>query len=372
MKFTISSFNLLKKLKLLNGMVKNNNVFPILDNFLFEINKNKLIITATDLENTIRTRLDIVSDINCKILVPAKFILSMVNTLKNQKIDFLIKKKIIEIRTQNGFYSFTMPNSDEFPPIPIILKHDEITISKDIFLLSVKSSPILYIKNIIRQLIKGVLIQFSNEGLKIVSTDTLVLTICICKDVIFKKKYEFILPNKSIKLLKNILENTKSINIKIEYDQENLLFNIGDEILISRFIEGKFPDYESILPYDKINNNLLIIHRITLLKSIERISIFANDITKLIYLKLSYNILEVYTDNPDLSHRAIEYIDCDYNGKEMKIGFHYLSLKNLLLNLSSEYVIFKIYDTNSAIILQPKNQLEDIIMIIMPIMTYKD
>lgn len=364
MKFTVSSLILYNKFKLLIGIVKKNDFLPILDNFLFDIKKNKLKITATDLETTISSSIEIISDITCKIVVPAKLIMNLIKNIKDNLIDFYIKEKIIEIKTTTGYYSFTMQDCEEFPTIPIIHKYDQITINKNKLLYCIKKTIFATSNDELRSIITGVLIKMSNYGMILVATDAHVLVKCVQKDVKLKFQSEFIIPKKSLNLLKNILEKTKDINIIIEYDAENLSFIFEDEILVCRLIDGKFPDYESILPSD--NNNVLLVKRVNLLNAIERISIFTNHITKILFCKLSYNKLVVTNDNNESSHRAIEYINCDYNSINMKIGFNSILLKKMVSYFDSEYIIFKIKDHNSAIVLLPENKSEGLVMIIMP------
>ena len=177
----------------------------------------------------------------------------------------------------------------------------------------------------------------------------------------------FILPKKPLNLLKSNLTGTEEV--LLEYNESNAVFTFNDLVLICRLIDGKYPNYEAVIP--KENPNVLTIDRLQLLSSIRRVSIFANKTTHQIKLKLAGSELALSAEDVDFSNEANERLTCNYNGDDMEIGFNSRFILEMLNNLDTPEVRLEMSEPNRAGLLMPSdpdNKDEDILMLVMPVM----
>ena len=183
-----------------------------------------------------------------------------------------------------------------------------------------------------------------------------------------EKLVEFIMPKKPLNVLKGILA-TQDLDVNIEYNESNAKFVFSNLSLTCRLIDGKYPNYEAVIP--KENPNVLTIDRTLLLNSTKRVSIFSNKTTHQIRLKINGNELIISAEDLDYSNKAEERLICSYNGDDMQIGFNSRFLIEMLSNLSSEEVKLELSLPNRAGILTPTksdSENEEITMLVMPVM----
>lgn len=187
-------------------------------------------------------------------------------------------------------------------------------------------------------------------------------------DVTASKVAEFIMPKKPLNLLKGILSGSET-EVLIEYNESNAKFSFENTILICRLIDGKYPNYEAVIP--KENPNKLSIARNQLLSSVRRVSIFSNKTTHQIRLKIAGAELNISAEDIDYSNKAEERLTCSYQGDDMQIGFNSRFLVEMLNNLTSDDVQLEMSLPNRAGILTPIDGLdegENVTMLVMPVM----
>jgi DNA polymerase-3 subunit beta len=214
----------------------------------------------------------------------------------------------------------------------------------------------------------GVFFQFSTEGLTFVATDAHKLVKYTRADVNASQVAEFIMPKKPLNLLKGILAGSED-EVNIEYNESNAKFTFDNSELICRLIDGKYPNYEAVIP--KENPNKLSIDRTQFLNSVRRVSIFSNKTTHQIRLKIAGAELNISAEDVDYSNKAEERLTCDYQGDDMQIGFNSRFLTEMLNNLSATDVSLEMSMPNRAGILTPVDGLDDgehITMLVMPVM----
>ena len=214
----------------------------------------------------------------------------------------------------------------------------------------------------------GVFFQFSTEGLTFVATDAHKLVKYSREDVKASQVAEFIMPKKPLNLLKGILGANED-EVTIEYNDSNAKFTFENTVLICRLIDGKYPNYEAVIP--KENPNKLTIDRTQFLNSVRRVSIFSNKTTHQIRLKIAGAELNISAEDIDYSNKAEERLTCDYQGDDMQIGFNSRFLTEMLNNLSSADVQLELSMPNRAGILTPVDDLEEgefVTMLVMPVM----
>lgn len=369
MNFILSSTTLLRHLQSISGVLSTSNSMPILDNFLFEINKSNLIISASDLGTTMRTSLDVEAKESGKIAIPAKILLDVLKNLPDQPCTFICDMTTfaIEIAYDNGKSRMIGCNGGEYPKTPSIEVKNSLKISGEIFFKAINNTIFATGNDDLRPIMSGVFCQFTPEDITFVATDAHKLVRYRRTDSQATGNSTFILPKKPLNLLKSNLHGEEEI--LVEYDESNLIFTFNDLILICRLIDGKYPNYEAVIP--KENPNVLTIDRAQFLSSIKRVSIFSNKTTHQIKLKLAGSELALSAEDLDFNNEANERLTCNYNGEDMEIGFNSRFLMEMLNNMTSSEIKLEMSDPSRAGILTPAikdNENEDILMLVMPVM----
>ncbi|MCX7550380.1 DNA polymerase III subunit beta [Xanthomarina sp. F2636L] len=369
MKFIVSSTYLLKQLQVLGGVINNSNTLPILDNFLFELNQTELIISASDLETTMSAKLEVESDNSGSIAVPARLLLETLKTFPEQPLTFVVEdNNTIEISSNHGKYALAYADGNEFPKAVSLDDATSTTITGDILATAISKTIFAAGNDDLRPVMSGVFFQFSTEGLTFVATDAHKLVKYSREDVKAAQTTEFIMPKKPLNLLKGILAASDD-DVTIEYNDSNAKFTFENTVLICRLIDGKYPNYEAVIP--KENPNKLVIDRTQFLNSVRRVSIFSNKTTHQIRLKIAGAELNISAEDIDYSNKAEERLTCDYQGDDLQIGFNSRFLTEMLNNLTSDEVQLEMSLPNRAGILTPIDGLdegEQVTMLVMPVM----
>lgn len=369
MKFIVSSTYLLKQLQVLGGVINNSNTLPVLDNFLFELNTSKLTVSASDLETTMSSTLDVESDSAGNIAIPAKLLLDILKTFPEQPLTFIVEdNNTIEISSNHGKYALAYANGEEFPKAVELDKPSTTTISGDILATAISKTIFAAGNDDLRPVMSGVFFQFSTESLTFVATDAHKLVKYTRSDVSANETTEFIMPKKPLNLIKGILLGNQD-DVVVEYNDSNAKFIFDNSILVCRLIDGKYPNYEAVIP--KENPNKLVINRNQFLNSVKRVSIFSNKTTHQIRLKIAGAELNISAEDIDYSNKAEERLTCDYQGDDLQIGFNSRFLTEMLNNLSTNDVQLEMSLPNRAGILTPVDGLdegENVTMLVMPVM----
>jgi DNA polymerase-3 subunit beta len=369
MKFIVSSTYLLKQLQILGGVINNSNTLPILDNFLFELDNSKLTVSASDLETTMSSIIDVESDSQGSIALPARLLLDILKTFPEQPLTFVVEENnTVEISSNHGKYALAYADGNEFPKAVALEDPSTTTIMGDILATAISKTIFAAGNDDLRPVMSGVFFQFSTDGLTFVATDAHKLVKYTRDDVKASQAAEFIMPKKPLNLLKGILAGSED-DITIEYNDSNAKFTFNNSELVCRLIDGKYPNYEAVIP--KENPNVLNMDRTQFLNSVKRVSIFSNKTTHQIRLKIAGAELNISAEDIDYSNKAEERLNCDYQGDDMQIGFNSRFLTEMLTNLSANEVNLKMSLPNRAGILTPVDGLDEgehVTMLVMPVM----
>ncbi len=369
MKFIVSSAALLKELQMLGGVINSTNTLPILENFLFEINGNSLTLTASDLETTFSTKITVESESNSMVALPARLLLDTLKTFPEQPLTFIkTEKNTVEISANNGKYAVAYAEGNEFPKAASVSDAKTTIIQSDVLHTAINNTLFASGNDDLRPVMSGVFFQFSTESLTFVATDAHKLVKYTRSDVKANDTSEFIMPKKPLQLLKGILQ-TISEDISIEYNDTNAQFRYGESTLTCRLIDGKYPNYEAVIP--KENPNQMQVSRVSFLNSVRRVSIFSNKTTHQIRLKIAGAALQVSAEDFDYSNSAEERLDCDYQGDDIQIGFNSRFLIEMLNNMECDQIKLSMSLPNRAGILTPldhKEEGEHVTMLVMPVM----
>ncbi len=369
MKFIVSSTYLLKQLQVLGGVINNSNTLPILDNFLFELDNSKLTVSASDLETTMSSTLDVDSDSNGSVAIPARLLLDTLKTFPEQPLTFVIEENnTVEISSNHGKYALAYADGNEFPKAVSLENPSKTSLEGDILANAISKTIFAAGNDDLRPVMSGVFFQFSQDNLTFVATDAHKLVKYTRKDVSADQVAEFIMPKKPLNLLKGILAGSED-TITIEYNDSNAKFTFDNTELVCRLIDGKYPNYEAVIP--KENPNKLTIDRMQFLNSVRRVSIFSNKTTHQIRLKIAGAELNISAEDIDYSNKAEERLTCDYQGDDMQIGFNSRFLTEMINNLNAGEVQLEMSLPNRAGILTPTDGLDEgehVTMLVMPVM----
>ena len=370
MNFIVSSSLLYKEIQTLGGIINSTNTLPILDNFLFEINNNKLTLSSSDLESTMTSEIEIESTTTDKVAISAKLLTDILKTFSEQPLTFSkTDNNTIEISASNGKYSLAYLNGDEFPKQIELLDAHETKVNGSDLGNAINSTIFASGTDDLRPVMNGVFFQFNSDSLKFVATDAHKLVKFETSEYTTNEVSEFIMPKKPLQILKGILQGENS-ELVIQYNESNAKFIFDKSSITCRLIDGKFPNYEAVIPKD--NPNVLTIDRQLFLNSVRRVSIFSNKTTNQIRIKIAGTLLNISAEDFDFSNKADENLECQFSGDDIQIGFNSKFLIEMLNNLESDMITLSMSHPNRAGIIRPLNEdgesKETITMLVMPVM----
>ncbi len=373
MRFVVSSTELLKHLNAISRVISSKNTLPILDNFLFKLEGNTLQVTASDLETTLITQLALENaEEEGVIAIQARIILDTLKEFPEQPLTFKIdtESMAVEILSMNGKFSIVGQNGEDFPTLPMLNQenNNSISVPHDVLLNGINKTLFATADDELRPVMNGIFIEISPEDMTFVASDAHKLVRYKRSDAKSENEASFILPKKPAALLKNLLPK-EDFDVKLEFDEKNAFFTLTGFKMVSRLVEGRYPAYNSVIPVNNPNN--LVIDRLEFYNTLKRVSVFANQASNLVRLKLTPTQLIVSAQDIDFAISAVETIKCEYEGQEMEIGFKSTFLVEILSNLSTGDVRMALSDPSRAGLLLPAEkefEHEDVLMLLMPMM----
>ena len=371
MKFTLSSTALSNKLFALAKVINSKNSLPVLADFVFKTEGNVLFITTSDGENTMSTTLELSEcDANDSFAIENHNLLEAVKGFSEQPLTFDVdnNSKNVKIIYQNGQFSLPIDEADNFPkPQTVSDMAPSISLSSALLAENITRSVFATAQDELRPVMNGIYFCISSEGLVVVATDGHKLVRNRIFDIKSEQESSFILPKKPALLLKNMLAKDDSI-VSMKFDNANAELVFGDTRLVCRLIEGRYPNYKSVIPQN--NPNTMTIDRDTLLGALKRVQPFANDTSKLVRFRIDSHVLQLDAEDFDFSKTATERMSCEYDGTPMSIGFKGNSFIEVLNNIEESEVALKLSDPSRAGIVVPSVQQEnqDLLMLLMPML----
>lgn len=380
MKFTVSSGLLGKQLSKASVVLMNNPVLPILESFLFEIKGSVLIVTASDMQTSITTTVEISpkdnhTDAIINIAVPAKLLLETIKSIVEQPITFTIDVSTyaVSIFTSNGVYKLVGENALDFPRFTLANKKHQICIKNKLLKSLLSTSLVTTSKDELKPALNGVYIGLSGEELTFVSTDTFKLSKLVRHDLVgqLEGDLSFILPRKAMHTLISLLSGNEDME-DIIFEQDYIQFIVASTVITARLINERFPAYENVIP--KSNDKIAIVNRLDLLRSLKRIAIFANRTTKYVGFSFEKDKLELVAEDRDFSNEARESIPCYYAEEPISLGFNVSSFIDLLNSVSHDTIEIKLSEPGRACLIVPQNTDTDesTLLLIMPMIPPKD
>jgi DNA polymerase III subunit beta len=368
MKFIVSSSQLLKQLQQINGVIQANNVLPILEDFLFEIEKNQLTITATDLETVMRVSLEVESKEAGRVCIPARILTDSLKNLPDQPLAFNIDKNFaIELTSDSGKYKIMGEDPDNFPKEPRADDATNFSMTSIGLVTAINKTLFAVSTDDLRPAMTGVFFELSDNGLQCVATDAHRLVKYKRLDVTCPETASFIVPKKPLTLLKNALPANND-NITISYNANHLFVVHNSTQLSCRLIDARFPDYKVVIPAD--NPYKMTVMKADFQQALRRISIFSNKSTNQVALTISSTQLQLAAQDIDYSFEGNERMTCQYTGEDMSIAFNAKFLIEMLSAADTLEVVLELSASTKAGIVKPTEQGEgeDLMMLVMPLM----
>ena len=371
MRFTVSSTALSSKLNALSRVINSKNSLPILADFVFDIQGGVLHLTASDSENVMKTQLELTeSDGDGRFAVGNHDLLEAVKGFSEQPITFDVDQQanIAKISYQNGLFSMPVENADEFPTTQGVSDNATvITIPNALLAENINRSLFATAQDELRPVMNGIYFDLTPDCLAIVASDGHKLVRNKVLTIRNEQPAAFILPKKPASLLKNLLGKDGG-DVIIRFDERNAQICYGDGELTCRLIEGRYPNYNSVIPQN--NPNQLTVDRLALLAALRRVQPFANDSSNLIRFHVEGGTLQLDAEDYDFSKTATERMSCEYNGQPMSIGFKGSSFIEILGNFDCQEVIIQLADPSRAGLVLPSEQPEnqDVLMLMMPML----
>ena len=372
MEFIVSTSDLLGQLNIVKSVINNKNTLPILDNFLFRLEGGILYITASDLETTLNTQIELK---NAKgsglIAIEAKRLTDLLKEFTEQPLTFKINPKDfqIDIQSASGKYSIVGQNGEEFPKVPEIQEpKTTISLNSELLQKAISSTMFATGDDEMRPVMNGILIELTEQHFRMVATDSHKLARYTRTDVKANGDASIILSKKTATILRNTLSKNGN-DITIEFDNKNAFFTLTDYTIVCRLIEGKYPAYNAVIPTQ--NPNKLLVDRMDLYSKLKVVSIFANPASNLAKLEMGGSMLNISAQDIDFSTSGQEQLNCRYEGEEMTIGFKSKFLLDILQNINSVDVSIELSDPSRAGLIIPidkEDENEDILMLLMPMM----
>jgi len=368
MRFEVSSSDLLKQLNIASGAINANPILPIMEDFLFTVKDNLLTIKSTNLEITIITSVEVTSDEDGSVAIPARILLDTLKALPEQPITFSVDENFgIKILSSFGVYKLSGDAPDDFPASPDEDDLETLMISSKKIQKGIGNTVFATSNDELKLAMTGVLMQIDFTKLNFVATDAHKLvkyTIGNLKSDIAKS---LILPKKGLVLLKSAL-SSEDIEVNVGFNRTNVFFSFDNTKLICRLIDAKYPEYNAVIPVD--NPYEAIINRKDFLNSLRRIAIYANKSTNQVILNITEKSMTISAQDLDFSNEATEQLTCNYVGEPMTIGFNAKFLAEMLSVLEYDEIKLQLANANKAGLIIPAEEEigEALLMLVMPVM----
>lgn len=370
MEFKVNSKELEKVLAKVKLAVPPRTPMEALTNILMEVRDGVLYLSATDMEMSLKTRMDVQSDGDCRVAFPTKMIYDLTRNLGDSAVTFrVIDGKKLELATDKGLYSIGALTADEYVEIPDFPAQAEDGVSEVFFKgkdlrEALQKTAFAISKDSMRPAMSGTLLEFEEEGTRLVATDGHKLANYLLRTNSSSERKQYIIPEKAGGVIREILDER---DVRLRLSSTHLSFSVGDLEFVTRLIGQRYPDYRSVIPME--NEFELRVKAGDLLPTLNRMLIFASDNSKRIRFNISESNLEVSAGDTELG-QAKESLPASYSGQPIEIGFNAVFLSEICKCFSQEEeIIFRIQSPNKAVVLSSseKSEVKDMLMLIMPL-----
>ena len=366
MKFSAPSNDLQKVFGNVGSVIPSKSTLPILENFLFEVSKSTLTVTATDLDTSILTSLKVNNAADGKIAVPARRFSETIRSLPNTDIEFVADTQSNKIltKTVNGEYKLTGEASDNFPTLPTFEGKSKIEMEGDILRRLINKAAFAVSTDELRPAMMGILFQITKKEIRSVATDGHRLVRYINTSFSPSVERDIVVPAKALNI---VAKSSSEKEHCMTFDENHVMFTFDSTTIIARMIGEKYPNYESVIPSE--NEKTLVVDKQQLLSSVRRTALYASTTNHQVRFALKKGSLTVSAEDIDFGSEAREVITCDYSSEPLEIGFNSTYILDVLSHIDTDEAIFRFSTPTRATIVQPVTQRdgENLLMLIMPV-----
>ena len=349
MKISISRDAILNPLQMVNNVVERRHTLPILSNILISVKNNILSLTGTDLEVEIINSCDIENKEEGDTTLPARKLLDICKALpEGANIEILIDDERATLKSGRSRFTLSTLSAAEFPSIDALISPFEFNISQKTLKKLIDQTQFCMAQQDVRYYLNGLMLELSNNHIIAVATDGHRLAFCEAKvDLNPDEVRQVIIPRKAINEISRLLDESDD-EIKISLSENHIRINFSNITFTSKLIDGKFPDYQQVIP-QKCDNEVKS-PRNNLHQAFNRTSVLSNEKYRGMRLQLSENELKATVHNPE-QDEAEEVIEVSYSGDEFEIGFNVAYLLDALSAIKSEEVVMQLTDSNHSCLL---------------------
>ena len=371
MKLVASSADLLRGILTVSKAIPAKTSVAILENYLFEVDGDKLFITASDMELTLKTQVAAQNGSeDGKVAVPSRQLTELLKEMPDQPIRISsINENMLECVWSTGESTLPYYNAEDYPVLRE-LTDDKTVISIDAKELVEGMNSTLYAASDdeARPIVNSIFFDIKGGALTMVATDLQVLLCYNTKEVKVSGDTSFVLNRRHAAALRTVIDKEDG-EVRISFDDKIIVFEFAGTIAICSMVSGKYPDYTTIIPSN--NANILKADRQEFLNCVKRVAVFSSQASKHLKLDIQRTALEISAQDLGFEVAAHDKLSCEYNGEEMNIGFKSGQLIDLLSNIPCERIEMKIADKRRAALVLPSEDEADaskVFGIVMPVM----
>jgi DNA polymerase-3 subunit beta len=354
MKFSIQRETLLKPLQTIVGVVERRQTLPVLSNILVGVSNDKLSMTATDLEVEMIATVPLANAESGDITIPARKIVDICRALPEGaeiQISLDTEKNRITVRSGKSRFNLTTLPITDFPSVDEMTSQFEFSLPQNILKRLIEKTSFAMAQQDVRYYLNGLLLEISKGAVRAVATDGHRLALCSHEcDVNPADTLQIIVPRKGVGELVKLLEDSDE-TVQIQVSNNHIKVKLKDYIFTSKLIDGRFPDYERVIP--KNSDKHIEAQRELLRHALLRTSILSNEKYRGIRLRLSNGLIQAQANNPEMEE-AEEEIEVSYSGTDLEIGFNVSYFLDALAAIVEDTVAIELGDANSSCVIRPK------------------
>ena len=369
MKFVISSSVLSSRLMTIGRVIVQKNTIPILDCFCFDIQGTTLTITASDNDTTLTAKAELNEcDSDVRFAVNAKTLQDAIKEIPDQPLECYLNTESYELTVeyQNGQYKLMGQSAEEYPTPAI---SDETRLEFDLecqkLVPSITRCMIAAANDTLRPQLNTICFDIHSQEVSLVSSNGNQLALTKLAMPELNAEGSYLLGTRPASLLKGMLAKAEG-NVHFSLGQRTAIVHTEEYSLTSRLVEGRFPNYRSVIPQD--NPNIVTVNRLALVSALRRVLVFSNAQAVLVKFRLGPNTMNISSQDIDFGKSAEENMLCDYMGTPMRIAFKGSVLLDLINNIEGDDITLKLSDPSRAGLIVPAKQKEgeEVLMLIMP------
>lgn len=354
---------MLKPLQTVAGVVERRQTLPILSNVLISVSNGTLRMTATDLEVELIAKTAVENSGDGEVTVSARKLMDICRALpEGAAIEINESKGKLNVKSGRSRFSLsTLPIAD-FPLVPAVDGGARFTVPSAQFRGALARTQFAMAQQDVRYYLNGLLFEIDDKRLRAVATDGHRLSMCDCaiaSDA--KKTLQAIVPRKGVLELQRLLTDSTDV-VSVALSANHVRIEFGDAVFTSKLIDGKFPDYERVIPQGAMKK--LVGDRETIRQALHRTSILSNEKYRGIRVRLGNGTITAMANNPELEE-AEEVVEVDYTGEPLEIGFNVNYILDVLSVVASPEVEMLFIDSNSSCLIQPRGD-KDSRHVVMP------